>query len=144
MGTPLQKVAWVLGSLIIGLVLGAVLHSAYVANQRYEQVSVEAAEAADRTEATQVFRAQRKARHGAEKALAEARLDSAIASAPAWADQPVPDNVRAVLEQGYETLPDPPTDDELAGLCVPTCEVGTASGLVGGLSAPGGDSPNKR
>lgn len=144
MGKTLQEVAWVLGALIVGMVLGALLHSNYTSNQRYEQASVEAAEAADRTEATQVFRAARKARHGAEKALAEARLDSAVASEPSWADQPVPDAVRAVLEQGYETLPDPPTDTELAGLCGPGCEVGTTSGPADGLSAPGGHDSHQR
>lgn len=98
MGTALQKVAWVLGALIVGMLLGAGLHSSYTSRQAIKAERVEAVQRAEALERVYPKRVTRQARHGAEKALAEARMGEAAASSPDWADEPVPEAVLKELQ----------------------------------------------
>jgi hypothetical protein len=98
MGTTLQKVAWVLGALIVGLILGASLHADYVSKQQYKAERVEAVQRAEALERVYPKRVTRQARHGAEKAVAEARMADAAASSPDWANEPVPEAVLKELQ----------------------------------------------
>lgn len=98
MGATLQKVAWVLGALIVGMLLGAGLHSSYTSRQAIKAERVEAVQRAEALERVYPKRVTRQARHGAAKALAEARMDSAAASSPEWAQEPVPEAVLKELQ----------------------------------------------
>lgn len=98
MGQTLQKVAWVLGALIVGMLLGAGLHSSYSSRQAIKAERVEAVQRAEALERVYPKRVTRQARHGAAKALAEARMDAAAASSPEWAQEPVPEAVLKELE----------------------------------------------
>lgn len=98
MGQTLQRVAWVLGALIVGMVLGAGLHSAYTNKQAIKAERVEAVQRVEALERVYPKRVARQARHGADKALAEARMADAAASAPDWAAEPVPDTVLKELQ----------------------------------------------
>lgn len=98
MGTALQKVAWVLGALIVGMLLGAGLHSSYTSRQAIKAERVEAVQRADALERVYPKRVTRQARHGADKALAEARMADAAASSPEWAQEPVPEAVLKELQ----------------------------------------------
>ncbi len=98
MGTALQKVAWVLGALIVGMLLGAGLHSSYTSRQAIKAERVEAVQRAEALERVYPKRVTRQARHGAEKALAEARMADAVASSPDWANEPVPEAVLKELQ----------------------------------------------
>lgn len=98
MGQTLQKAAWILGALIVGMLLGAGLHSSYTSRQAIKAERVQATERADALERVYPKRVTRQARHGAEKALAEARMDAAAASSPDWAHEPVPEAVLKELQ----------------------------------------------
>ena len=98
MGTTLQKVAWVLGALIVGMLLGAGLHSSYASRQAIKAERVEAVQRAEALERVYPKRVTRQARHGAAKALAEARMADAAASSPEWAQEPVPEAVLKELQ----------------------------------------------
>lgn len=112
MGTTLQKVAWVLGALIVGMVLGAALHANHVSKQRYKAERVEAVQRAEALERVYPKRVARQASHGAAKALAEARMADAAASSPDWADALVPEAVlKELQDESYDPYraaePDP-------------------------------------
>jgi len=98
MGATLQKVAWVLGALIVGMVLGAALHANHVSKQAYKAERVEAVQRADALERVYPKRVTRQARHEAARALAEARMADAAASSPDWANEPVPEAVLKELQ----------------------------------------------
>ena len=98
MGATLQKVAWVLGALIVGMLIGAGLHSSYTSRQAIKAERVEAVQRAEALERVYPKRVTRQARHGAAKALAEARMSAATASSPDWAAEPVPEAVLKELQ----------------------------------------------
>lgn len=98
MGATLQKVAWVLGALIVGMLIGAGLHSSYTSRQAIKAERVEAVQRSEALERVYPKRVTRQARHGAEKALAEARMAEATASSPDWAHEPVPEAVLKELQ----------------------------------------------
>lgn len=112
MGETLQKVAWVLGSLIVGMLIGAGLHSSYTSQQAIKAERVEAVQRAEALERVYPKRVARQARHGADRALAEARMADAAASSPDWAQEPVPEAVlKELQDENYDPYraaePDP-------------------------------------
>lgn len=98
MGQTLQKAAWVLSALIVGMLLGAGLHSSYTSRQAIKAERVQAIERSEALERVYPKRVTRQARHGAAKALAEDRVSAAAASSPDWADVLVPEAVLKELE----------------------------------------------
>lgn len=98
MGATLQKVAWVLGALIVGMLIGAGLHSSYASRQAIKAERVQAVQRAEALERVYPKRVARQARHGAAKALAEGRVAAAAASSPDWAAAEVPEAVLKELE----------------------------------------------
>lgn len=133
MGFTLQGIARHAGTLIVGLVLGALLQQQYHSRQELKQEAAQATGHARKVVGAVVFREAAKARGEARRALAAAALSEAVASEPGWSNTPVPQPIiESLRHESYDpdagTLPDD-------GGVQHTTEVGTTEGMAAGLPA---------
>lgn len=132
MGYTLQSIARYVGALIVGLILGALLHQQYAARQTVKQEAAQATQHARKVVGAVVFREAAKARGEANRALAAAALSAAIASEPEWATTSVPPSIiESLRHESYDphALPDDGGVQERP-------EVEPTTGMVEGVSAP--------
>lgn len=115
MGETIQRAVRLVGTVGVGVIIGALLHSSYTVRQEYKAKRVQDAERVQAIEQAYPQRLARQARHGASRAIAADRMAAATASAPAWAETPVPEAV--IKELADETYsPTVPASSAASGL----------------------------